>query len=77
MTKAATLDPILQELSTLLGDAPYLELPILVDLNIFGSKSSVQRAVREGRLKVIKVSKARYIVSRTEVLRFIRESING
>lgn len=69
-----TTTALIEEVEYLLGDKTFIPLVELIDLGLFGSHSAALAAVKNGKLPIVKVSKHRFVVPRSAVIRFICEN---
>ncbi len=71
----SSIDAILDEVEREIGDELFVESTALLRLGIYGSRSALILAIRNGTIPAIRVSQNRFVVHRSAILELLREGI--
>lgn len=66
---------LIQEFADQLDTKPYFTISELIKLGVFGSSGSANKALKNGLIPFINVSKNRKVVPRKSVIEFFRKNL--
>lgn len=68
-------ESLIAEFAKSLGDKPYFTGKQLIDLGLFGSATGISKALNNGVLPFIRVSKKRRVVPRSAVVQYFQNNL--
>lgn len=68
-------ETLMQEYEKHLGSQPFISITKLYKLGLFGSQSGLYQAIRQGEFPLIRISKKRQVISRTDAIEFFRKKL--
>ena len=67
------MDDLITRVERLMGPRQVFTPPELVKMGIYGSKSSVWRAVRLGHIEAIQISDRRWVILKESIIKHLKE----